>query len=142
MKRLIFAVLLFNVVSITLAAPPKPAETKYLKTEVGGFAIEKGKALYSLQYKIKKPFDKKISAQIQYENPDPNGGSLIDEFIINPGQVSISVESVVLSCIKNNKKYKVVLKLFDDGKQITKHKDKVQFALPDEIIQQLKITLC
>ena len=142
MKIIISLFLLFSIAAVSVAAPPRPADTKYLKTEVGGFAIEKGKALYSLKYKIKKPFDKAISAEIQYENPDPNGKELVDEFMINPGQASISVESTVLSCIKNNKNYKVVLRLFDAGKQITKHKDKVQFALPNEIIRQYKITLC
>ena len=142
MKYLICTIVLFSIVSICSAAPPKPANTKYLKTEVGGFAIEKGKALYSLKYKIKKPFDKIISAVIEYENPDPNGEILIDKFEINPGQTSISTESKVLKCMKNNNNYKVVLKLLDGDKQITKHKDMVQFALPDQIIRQYKITLC
>lgn len=67
------------VASIAVAAPPKPAESKYLRTLGGMFLFGVGEIRYAMTYEIKDEMPENFVVRVSFENPKKG------EFSLPPG---------------------------------------------------------
>jgi hypothetical protein len=123
--------------------PPLPSTTEYVTTTGGQFLIdtEKGTIKYGMNYHLTKELGNSANFTAVFENPEPGGENLIVNGNIQPGQNDLIIQSPVLSGIENNREYNVLLKLFSNGDFISEHNQKVQFSLPQHILEQTNLTI-
>jgi hypothetical protein len=133
--------ILFLVITLSsCAVPPVPDanETKDIRTESAGFIIVGDNIKYAMAYAIKTEFQNTLIAKVIFENPDPGGDPLVTEKLLSPGDKELHIQSPQLPGIKNNKNYKVTLKLYDGEQFIAEHENQVQFSMPTQLLRQLK----
>ncbi len=123
--------------------PPLPSTTDYVITTGGQFMIdtEKGTIKYGMNYHLTKDLGNSATYTAIFENPEPGGENLEVNGNIPPGQNDLNIQSPVLSGIENNRDYNVLLKLFANGHLITEHNQKVQFRVPQHILEQTNLTI-
>jgi hypothetical protein len=133
------------VTSIAVAGPPKPAESKYLITIGGMFLFDAGEIRYAMDYEIKDPMPEFFVVRVSFENPKKGESPITETALLDIESFEVHIQSPPLDCIPNNKKYKVVVELFENessNKAFGKHKQKVEFSLPPGGMEQFKIPAC
>ena len=144
MNRVLFALLLGFATS-ALAMPPKAEESDYLRTTGAGFMLEAGAPFYALTFEILQPLPDEVRFEFRFENPAAKREPLTQTAKLEINDDSVVVESVPLPCIRNNRKYIVVVEIYsgpDADEPVAKHTQKVEFRLPRAIIDQLGVTIC
>ena len=134
------------LLSACVSNPPKPTISEYVKTEGGGFAIDRtdngSQVSYGMTYSLLRRVGENPSATVEFENPQKDSNSLVVEKEIIPGEDRLVIASPPLPCIENNRTYIVTLKLFANGGLVAEHKDQVQFSVPGNMQSQLNLTWC
>ncbi len=128
------------------AAPPRPVESEYLLSTGGGFLITKDQGVfYGMNFSIIKELPVGYNLRFSFENPREKSPDIVEtqKLVINGNE--ILVQSPYLECIRNRKKYKVVIDIYGDESEswkISTHTQKVEFNVPDNLLQQLGIETC
>lgn len=145
--RWVLAVAIICVLSALSALPasanPKPTKSKYAEDLVAGFAVGEGEIFYSVKYHIKDAVPRPVFAVVEFQNPSDRKAPFLVRADLTSGD-ELAVESKPFKAIKNNKNYRVVLKLYADAERTDRigvHKSKVRFSLPPPLAAQVGIEL-
>ena len=115
-------------------SPPRPAKSKYLVTEGGGFMMKRGEGvMYAMTFSVREKLASPLYATVTFENPENRKSPFVLDLTVEPGQSEILARSPGIKRIKNGKNYKVQVLLYSDEsrtERIGKHVQKVSFSLP------------
>lgn len=126
---------LMSLAPVSLAqSPPRPAKSKYLVTEGGGFMMKRGEGvMYAMTFAVRENLVSPLYATVSFENPESRKSPFILELTLEAGQSKLLAQSPGIRRIKNGKNYKVEVLLFSDQSRtarVGKHVQKVSFSLP------------
>ena len=130
---------------MTGAAPPKPEESEYLKTTGGGFLLEEGKPVYAMNFQITKQLPRNAELRFNFENPKKGAPDISETKNLEVSETEISVQSLPLECIRNNKVYLVTIEIRADSAEselLSTHQQKIEFRMPKQIVNQMGIPIC
>lgn len=128
------------VLSACASNMPAPSVSEYVKTEGGGFIIERDKGIrYGMTYSLLKSSEAATSYKAVFENTIPNGKPLAVEQAIEPGTPKLIVQSPIIPGVKNNHTYSVSLTIYTGNTQLTLHNDQVKFSVPSDALAQFGI---
>ena len=143
-KFLVLAIPLFS--TLALAGPPKPAESEYLRTTGGMFMTSRdGTVRYVMTYEMKESMPSEYVVRVSFENPKKGEPPITETQKLEVTGNKLHIESPPLTCIRPNKRYTVLVELFDDeesDKSFGRHKQKMEYALPVEIMKEFGIQIC
>lgn len=137
-----FLALLFALMlSACSSNMPAPSISEYVKTEGGGFLMERNAGVkYAMTYTLLGTSKSSTSYRVIFESTIPNGSPVSTEGAIEPGASKLMVQSPVIPSVKNNHTYSVSLTLYSDSEQLTTHQDQVRFSVPSNMLAQFGIT--
>ena len=141
----LIALFVVLVTSIAVAAPPKPVESKYLRTLGGMFLFGVGEIRYAMTYEIKEEMPENFVVRVTFENPKRGQPPITETDLLEIEGSELLIQSPPLECIRNNRRYKVVVELFDSensDKKFGSHKQKIEFSLPPGGMEQFEIEAC
>ena len=117
--------------------------TKYIKTADAHFILQKRsqQLVYSLTFDVRKTLRENVLAQIEFENPAPNGKPFIVAKTLEPRQTRFTVQSPPFSGITNPRDYKVVLRLYRGNELLSTHTQYVTFSMPSEELTAAQIEI-
>lgn len=120
---------------------PAPSVSDYVKTEGGGFMIERNEGVkYAMTYSLLLSASSSATFyKAVFESTIPNGELVSTEGNIEEGNSKLLVQSPVIPGVKNNQTYSVSLILFKGGEQLVAHKDKVKFSIPSSVLEQFGV---
>lgn len=142
-----FIVTLIMLVSTTaFAAPPKPIESEYLLATGGGFLVSREEgAFYAMNFSIIKDLPAGYKLNFSFENPKKGAPAIENTQKLEVEGVEIIVQSPYLECVRNRKKYKVIVDIYSDdseSEKLGRHTQKVEFNMPKEVLKQFGIASC
>ena len=139
--RIFLASLFVLMLSACSSNMPAPSISEYVKTEGGGFLMERNAGVkYAMTYSLLDPSKSATSYKVIFESTIPNGNPVSSEGAIEPGTSELMVQSPVIPGVKNNHTYSVSLALYTGSEQLTTHQDQVRFSLPSNVLAQLGVT--
>ena len=128
------------------AAPPKPVESEYLLSTGGGFLMTRGQGVYyAMNFSITKDLPVGYKLRFSFENPRKRTPAIVETQKLEIDGTEILVQSPYLDCIRNRKKYKVIVDIYADESESVKlgsHSQKVEFNMPKGFLQQFGIETC
>ena len=142
-KALLLSVLL--ALSPAIAEPPKPVETKYLKSLVGMFLAAGGEVRYAMTYEIKDTMPEQFVLRVSFENPKIGEAPITEPSLLEIDGSELTVQSGTLECIRNNQDYEVVVEIYADEAQeelLDTHRQRLEFAVSQDQMTQLNIEVC
>ncbi len=133
----------------TAIAQPAPRSSEYLKTTGGGAQVERKDGVGSVYFAL----------HLEWNKSPPPGAYLVTEFentsnVAAPHLVETTValldtkpmlRSPIYSCIINNRRYNVIVKVYSDSSKqdlIATHSQELEFRLPRNIFRQLNLKEC
>ncbi|WP_444902861.1 hypothetical protein ACJJIU_13125 [Microbulbifer sp. CnH-101-E] len=138
--RIFLTSLFVLVLSACGSNMPAPSVSEYVKTEGGGFLMERNAGVkYAMIYTLLKPSESATSYKAVFESTIPNGRPVYAEGAIEPGTLELQLQSPVIPGVKNNQTYSVSLTLFAGETQLTTHNDQVKFSLPSNMLSQFGV---
>ena len=144
MKLIAISIALFSMTAF--AAPPKPVESEYLLSTGGGFLITRGQGIfYAMNFSVIKDLPVGYKLRFSFENPRKHSPAIVETQKLEIDGTEILVQSPYLNCIRNGKKYKVVVDIYADESEFVKlgsHSQKVEFNMPKDILRQFGIETC
>lgn len=134
------AMLLTNMVF----ASTKPQKSEYFESVGGGFPLKGKELTYSLSVNVVKPIPENVKILVEFQNPKNKKLPIVKEYEVDGNSSSYIFQSDPLTCISNNKIYKVLVKIInlETNKQISVHKQKLKFALPEFLLKDREIRSC
>ena len=135
----------FLIPLITNAAPPEPEESEYIKSTGGGFSVAKGVPVYAMNFQIIKPLPQNAELRFLFENPKKGAPDITETGKLEISETEIVVQSPPLECIRNNRLYLVTIEIYaesSENRPLSIHKQKIEFRLPKQLIEQAGITIC
>jgi len=115
---------------------PKPVTSEHFVTMDGGFldrhekGSNKDRYTYFLSVKITNPFEDKVFAEFEFENPaDAKAAPLRVEMPIEPADKTLTVESPPVRGVQTSHNYTVTLRIFSDREKtrlLTEHIQKIE----------------
>ena len=144
MKLIAFLITLITMNAI--AAPPKPVESEYLLSTGGGFLITRGQGIfYAMNFSIIKDLPVGYKLSFSFENPRKRSPAIVETQKLEIDGTEILVQSPYLDCIRNRKKYEVIVEIYNNESESVKlgsHAQKVEFHMPNNILEQFGIETC
>jgi hypothetical protein len=137
--------IMLSLSCIVIAIPPKPAESEYLVTEGGMFLYDEGKIFYAMNFIIKKELPEGYHLKFIFQNTKKKGLDITEARNLKIDGKSILVQSPKFDCIRNNKKYKVVVEIYSDmkmTKKLSKHTQKLEFRVDKIFFESMGIKKC
>lgn len=107
--------------------------------------IEKGIPIYAMNFEIIKDLPHGYFLKFLFENPRKRQPPITETRRLEIEGNSILVQSIPLECIRNKKNYSVTVEIYSDELTldlISTHKQKIEFRLPQEIIEQVGVPIC
>jgi hypothetical protein len=146
LSKRFFALVIPLISTLALAGPPKPTESDYLRTTGGMFMTERGGIVrYVMTYEIKDTMPSEYVVRVSFENPKRGWPPIKETEVLEVSGNELRVESPPLACIRRNKKYTVLVELFadeDSEASFGRHKQKMEYAMPLEIMAQFGVQGC
>ncbi|MEM7432929.1 MAG: hypothetical protein AAF351_13485 [Pseudomonadota bacterium] len=145
MPRFTIAVFALLIASVSIAAPPKPEESEYIRSIGGGFLLDNGAPLYAMSFAIIKPLPENAHLKFIFQNPKKGEADIEETPVLEVTDTEILVQSPTLDCIRNKKNYLVTIEIYSDTTEaelISKHKQKIEFRVDKQIIKQIGIPIC
>lgn len=93
---------------------PRPRETKYLRTEVGGFEIIQGFAAFKLYIDVIRKPERRLYTRAIIPNPSDQGSPFVYEHYLDPSTPSTSLTHGPAMGLQIHKDYTVKFILYSD----------------------------
>ena len=142
----LLALLLALLSMVAVAAPPEPVKSEYLETTGGGFLIARGeRAYYAMNFRIIKELPEEYVLKFSFQNPKRRSPVIEDTRNLKIEGTEIAVQSPILECIKNRKKYEVIVDIYSDkseSEKIGHHQQKIELRVPADVLEQFGVKTC
>lgn len=138
-------VLFLLTATLAVAGPPRPAKSKYLVTTGGGFMVEEGAAFYAMNFEFIKEPPSGYHLKFLFENPRKKQPPLTGTRRFEIKGERILVQSELLECIRNDSRYLVTVEIYEDESEtdlVGRHKQKIEFSLPQSMVEGAGLTEC
>lgn len=96
------------------ATEPRPAQSRYFKTEIAGFAIADGVAGYQVFIDVITPPSQRIYTRAILENPENPEAPIVYEHYIDPETPSTAMRHLPVKGLKIYKNYRIELVAYAD----------------------------
>lgn len=96
------------------ATEPRPARSRYFKTEIAGFAIADGVAGYQVFIDVITPPSQRIYTRAILENPENPEAPIVYEHYIDPETPSTAMRHLPIKGLKIYKNYQIELVAYAD----------------------------
>jgi len=147
MHRFLLAAASLVFASSAFAEPPAATVSDYLVTESAGFVGDSNKGGgfgFSIILSAGSLLTEKRYAVASFENPGGDDVQLEVPFDADPAQSSIVVNSPVIHRWKNNHRYGITIRVYEDEAHtvlLGTHVQELDFAIPEKVAETYQVEL-